>query len=334
MDIAFVPPSSLQGDFFCPFELPSRRVYLQQPEVGLPFHDAIAGCLWGLACGNALGAAVESLSQDEILRRFPKGVRELSQAQDGSSLFGLSAGHYTDDTWMTLCLCESLTARAGLDPDDVAQRWVNWSEEGPYWELGPTVQQALERLKSGIPPHRSGIESQGTGTALRAAPLGLFYEQGAYCRHAAALQARITHRHPYADAGAVALAEAVAWLARRPRQWSSVEFLEMLVTSVREFSVEFAELITRPRPIVDVLHQVDHTVPAAIQLFLHFRDEPEEAIVQAASSGGDTDTLAGLVGALMGAQHGLAAIPKRWRNGLKNADRIEQCIHDLHLVTA
>lgn len=300
----------------------------------MPFHDRLAGCLWGLACGNALGAAVESLDQTTIRLQFPHGVRDLSDAVAGSARHGLRAGSATDDTRLALCLAESLTARAGMDPEDVAARWVKWANEESLVQPGPTVRQALERLQGGIPPHRSGVESLGTGTALRGAPVGLFYEQGPYCRHAAALQARITHRHPFADAGAVAIAEAIAWLSRRPRAWSPSELLMVLVTSVREFSVEFGDLLAQAEEVRDVPHQVVHTVPAAFRLFLSHGHDPEEAIVQAASCGGDTDTVAALVGALIGAAHGLAAIPQRWRDGLHDGERIAACVRDLQLVTA
>jgi ADP-ribosylglycohydrolase len=48
---------------------------------------------------------------------------------------------------------------------------------------------------------------------------------------------------------------------------------------------------------------------------LHAGD-PEEAIVRAVNDTCDNDTIAAIVGAAVGALHGEAALPKRWRGNL------------------
>ncbi len=60
------------------------------------------------------------------------------------------------------------------------------------------------------------------------------------------------------------------------------------------------------------------TVATAHAITLIYANEPELAIGAAAASGGDTDTVACIVGALVGARHGVAALPSRWINGLAN----------------
>ena len=47
----------------------------------------------------------------------------------------------------------------------------------------------------------------------------------------------------------------------------------------------------------------------------HLHD-PEEAIVRAVNDTQDNDTVAAIVGAAVGALHGAAALPARWRMGL------------------
>jgi ADP-ribosylglycohydrolase len=63
------------------------------------------------------------------------------------------------------------------------------------------------------------------------------------------------------------------------------------------------------------------TVPAAFYCFLKF--EPEEALIMAASGGGDIDTIASIAGSLFGASYGASWIPKRWRDCLEQKERIE-----------
>jgi len=45
-------------------------------------------------------------------------------------------------------------------------------------------------------------------------------------------------------------------------------------------------------------------------------DDPEEAIVRAVNDTKDNDTVGAIVGAAMGAAHGVDALPRRWREGL------------------
>ncbi len=76
------------------------------------------------------------------------------------------------------------------------------------------------------------------------------------------------------------------------------------------------------------------TVATAHAITLIYADEPELAIGAAAASGGDTDTVACIVGALMGARHGVAALTTRWIEGL--ADGVAETCTAIagHLVLA
>lgn len=84
--------------------------------------DRYRGTLLGLACGDALGGPVEFMSREEIARRFPTGVREMS----GGGWLNLAPGEVTDDTQMTLALAHSLAENDTLDMADVAARFVAW----------------------------------------------------------------------------------------------------------------------------------------------------------------------------------------------------------------
>ena len=57
---------------------------------------------------------------------------------------------------------------------------------------------------------------------------------------------------------------------------------------------------------------VTETVSAALFLFQELGDEPEAALIAAANAGGDTDTVGAVLGNLVGAWNGYAALPARW----------------------
>jgi ADP-ribosylglycohydrolase len=58
------------------------------------------------------------------------------------------------------------------------------------------------------------------------------------------------------------------------------------------------------------------TVPTVLHILIRHAQDPEEAIVRAVSDTKDNDTIAAVVGATVGALHGEAALPRRWRDGL------------------
>jgi ADP-ribosylglycohydrolase len=84
-----------------------------------------------------------------------------------------------------------------------------------------------------------------------------------------------------------------------------------------------------PYSLVNVESNLNELVPTAVGIFLVFRHDLEEAICAAARSGGDTDTVAALVGALSGAYHGADKIPRRWLDGLTNKPQLEKVAEGL-----
>ena len=70
-------------------------------------YEIVAGCLFGCAVGDALGAPVEMLSLAQIRARFgPDGIHEFAPA------YG-KTGAITDDTQMTLFTAEGLIRARG-----------------------------------------------------------------------------------------------------------------------------------------------------------------------------------------------------------------------------
>lgn len=84
-----------------------------------------------------------------------------------------------------------------------------------------------------------------------------------------------------------------------------------------------------PYSLINVDSHVNEAVPTAVGIFLILRHDFEEAVSAAASCGGDTDTVAAIVGALAGAYHGASAIPERWLKRISHRDQLEQVSTDL-----
>lgn len=65
-----------------------------------------------------------------------------------------------------------------------------------------------------------------------------------------------------------------------------------------------------------------HQLPAAYYLAARFQDDFESAVLHALNGGGQNQSRTMLTGALVGAQVGLAGIPKRFIQGLENAEEL------------
>jgi ADP-ribosylglycohydrolase len=62
-----------------------------------------------------------------------------------------------------------------------------------------------------------------------------------------------------------------------------------------------------------------HQRPAAYYLAARFHDDFESAVLHALNGGGQNQSRCMLAGALVGAQVGLAGIPRRFLDGLENS---------------
>lgn len=289
------------------------------------------GCLLGVAVGDALGAPVEGMTRQQIHDRY--GLVEDYVPER----FG--AGVWTDDTQLTLALARSLSACGGLDPVDFAQRMAAWLPEARG--AGLACATAAGRLALGVPWQEAGVESAGCGSAMRAAPLGLFHRRDeASILADAATSSRCTHTDSRALAMTAALALAVARLLE-PEPPEPRDMLGELARAAEPIDVRAARAIARLGPLLDgpleaglettgVGGFVMETVPAALLIFAHHAEDLEASVIAAVAAGGDTDSIASMVGALSGAAAGHEAIPARWLEGLDGREEIEAVSADLY----
>lgn len=199
----------------------------------------VAGCLFGLALGDALGAPTEFLTVAEILRRWPP---------DGPSEPPGDPFRVTDDTQMALAVGEALAEaarRRDLSPATLEAlfraAFVEWSNS-PDNDRAPgmTCLRACEALEAGRPWLDATVkESKGCGANMRVAAVGLIDAEARGAGEAgraaiAQLQAALTHGHPTALAASDLTAHAVARLSAGAGPRALLEELEGYARSQRE----------------------------------------------------------------------------------------------------
>ena len=283
--------------------------------------ERYAGCLVGLACGDALGGPVEFESREEIAAAYPGGLRDLV----GGGWLDLAPGEVTDDTQMALALARALTPEpVGLDMDRLVAEFLAWYRSAPK-DIGNTVGASLRLLDEGVPWEEAGLRvhraagergAAGNGSVMRCAPVALrFRRDRAGLVRASIDSARVTHADPRSTWAAVAVNQATVHLLGGGAREGVAE---AAVAGVAEPSVVAAVRGAADREAAAVPSggYVLDTVGAAFWALLR-HDGFEESVVAAVALGGDADTTGAVTGALAGAAYGLGAIPQRWRDGLQ-----------------
>lgn len=285
--------------------------------------DRAAGCLLGLACGDALGGAVEFRDRNDLDRSFPDGIREIV----GGGPHRLEPGEYTDDTQMALAIARGCT-RDGIDLDAVAANLVAWYRSGPK-DIGLATDRALELIAQGVPWQDAGERLQrtsvdgvaGNGTVMRCAPLAArFRSDPERLRWSSIETSRMTHADPRATWGAVALNQGIVHLLGGGHRDSLVD---ASIEGIGEDRVVDAIRRAPDMDRADVLSggYVLDTLNAAYWSLLS-TDSAEETIVRAVALGHDSDTTGAVAGALAGSEYGASALPARWLDVLHDVDEI------------
>jgi ADP-ribosylglycohydrolase len=320
----------------------------------------VTGSLFGLAYGDALGKDTEFLSVAQIQRRFgPQGPSDLPEpalvTDDtqmalavGEGLVEIAAGPLTADALAPVWSRRFVEWARSPDNDRAP---------------GRTCLRACAGLADGLPWLRATqATSKGCGANMRVTPIGLVDGISSSTRAAAAqLQAALTHGHPTGLAASELTAYATWWLlggmrpedlvsallarAEEQREVYHYGWLGDLWKRSRDGSAEsftvrgWGENIAALHKVAEALKAGDReadpcdatgegwiaeeALATALLSFLLFPDDPHAALQRAATTSGDSDSIAALTGAFAGAAYGIDAFPAGWRERIEYADRLE-----------
>lgn len=283
--------------------------------------EAFLGLTLGTLAGDSLGLPYEGMNRRRVRRWMGDGPL------NHRLLWGRGMG--SDDTEHAALVASALVASGG--EIRAFQRALGWRLRGWFLALPPATGwatlRACVRLWIGFSEARSGVWSAGNGPVMRAPMIGAWAarqspELLAKLIH---VSTRITHSDPRAEQGALAVAHAARLaitepeLVREPQLLVErcVPFLSdsFLVDSLRRVADlsepldTLAESLGWSSGVTGFVHQ---TVPAVFACWLRHPSDFPSAVRDAVRLGGDTDSVAALVGALAGATLGPRAIPKAW----------------------
>lgn len=248
---------------------------------------------------------------------------------------------FTDDTVMTIAVAEGLMN--GGKSDDFIDAMKKYGRMYPDAGYGGRFSGWI------LSDDRRPYDSFGNGSAMRVSPCAWLMDCGYYARTGqlpkygrveALICTSVTHNHPEGLRGALATADAI-FLCRyyfgghhadneAPIDSDPAECKRRVKEHVEKvYGYDLSKTLDEIRPKYRFNETCQQTVPQAIAAFLESTDF-EDAIRNAISLGGDSDTLAAITGSIAEAAYGipewikekaisyldeqLKAVLRRWEN--------------------
>lgn len=242
---------------------------------------------------------------------------------------------FTDDTVMTCAVAEALMN--GGEKDDFIDAMKKFGRMYPNAGYGGRFGAWLNG------DSREPYNSWGNGSAMRVSPVGFFVEPSwdvtsTACSVStyAKRSAEVTHNHPEGIKGAQAVADSIMFMRYWKQGGSDISARkdELRQFISEKYGYDLSKTLDEIRPTYSFNESCQDTVPQAITAFLESTGF-EDAIRNAISLGGDSDTLAAITGGIAEAAYGvpewikkkawsyldepLKAICRRWRETVKTS---------------
>jgi ADP-ribosylglycohydrolase len=242
---------------------------------------------------------------------------------------GKQAGDFTHYGDQMLVLMESLSAENRFDADRFAEQWrIFFSSYGGYFDQA--TKATLENMESGKGLTESGSDSDDLAGAARLAPLVVVYGDSLDSLvQSARTQTAITHRDERVIQSADFFARSVLAVLGGTAPIAAMEsilkthFSDSPIASMITLGLESRDRDTR-ETIADFgqMCSVEAGLPGAVHLIARYADDYKQAMVENVMAGGDSSARGIMAGMILGAAHGMAAIPETWRSGMTAGPQI------------
>ncbi|WP_019499942.1 ADP-ribosylglycohydrolase family protein [Pseudanabaena sp. PCC 6802] len=200
-------------------------------------------------------------------------------------LFG-SKCFFTDDTVLTVAVADTI-----LNGGQYVKKFKDYYRKYPGAGYGGMFHRWASSDSS------TAYNSWGNGSAMRVSAVGFAFDDLETVLQESKRSAEVTHDHPEGIKGAQATAAAI-FLARTGSEQKDIQsYIEAT------FSYDLSQSLDEIRPSYRFNESCQETVPQAIRAFLESTDF-EDAIRNAVSLGGDTDTLTCITGGIAQAFYG------------------------------
>ncbi|MHA1149952.1 MAG: ADP-ribosylglycohydrolase family protein [Promethearchaeota archaeon] len=324
--------------------------------------DKIQGCYWGFALGDAMGMPVEFNQIDVIREKY--GEQGILEPKPWAI--------WTDDTEMTLAVSRALLKMG--KPDQIAkltdkeigtifgEEFIKWFDNMGH-APGITCKTEVFKLRSRGPENWNEVgknDSKGCGTAMRSAPLGLWFadvlkeeikarkgKNHDLLAKMSQIQSEMTHGHKAATAAALASSYAVSLCINQVPICKLLEPIEQYTGLIHsDFQSNLKKLKEALRfrekgdftTDLEAIHYVgrgwvgDEAFCMALYAAIRAPNNLQKCLQIAVNHSGDSDSVGCISGSILGAYHGMKIIPERWINRLAEKQRMYELIQKVETL--
>lgn len=296
----------------------------------------IWGCLVGAAYGDAVGAPTENRTREQIFDKWGY-VDRLYDAPPDVYARGNMAGQVTDDFSMAYTTINEILNSEGMISDEVADRaLLEWAKDERFLNqfVGPTSRKYIDKLKGVLTDESGGFRpandnSKGSnGGAMKIGPVACFAKgDPEKTLDIARIVCKHTHGNKISLGAACSVAMAVCGALEGK---DLIDVLTMAIKGAEKGELmgeeiagpsivkrlktaiaigmtasDLNEAMDKLRSYFDCSGMAADSVPVSFGLIVAAKGDTVKAIHAAANIGNDTDTMATIVGAILGAYHGI-----------------------------
>jgi ADP-ribosylglycohydrolase len=248
---------------------------------------------------------------------------------------GKKAGDFTHYGDQMLVLLESMHGD-GFDAHRFADMWRTFfSDYGGYFDQA--TKTTLENMEAGKGLTDSASESDDLAGASRLAALvPVYHDNLEQLVSAARAQTRITHNNDQVLLSADFFARSVfsvlggqapqaAMQATLDTHFSDSSIAPLITMGLESRDRETRETIAE----FGQMCSVEAGLPGAVHLICRYAEDFKSAMVENVMAGGDSSARGMMAGMVLGATHGLEAIPAAWQTGMTADQRINTLLDNL-----
>jgi len=290
---------------------------MNQPATAQSLTDAALGALLGACVGDAAGAVLEFVEPAPTTAQV-----QWALTMPGGGVWGVAPGQITDDGELMLCLAQALADSPTFDLERIARTYAAWIASPPF-DIGTTTSRSLGAAQGVQSAYaatmtsaaaRYCMESKANGSLMRAAPLGVWGRRltPAALAECARQDSCLSHPNPSCWQAVACYSIAMAHLMTHlgdhqgafaaAQTWATAhanaEVQGWLADAEHKRAIPYSPQIGFVR--IGFTHAFRH---------LWLGTSFGAALAETLAGGGDTDTNACIVGGLIGAVSGAAAMP-------------------------
>ena len=291
-------------------------------------NDKLLGAVMGAFAADSFALGSHWIYDGRVIADLFGQMEELAAPHGDSYHKNRKKGEFTHYGDQTFWLLEHLAQNRSFDPRAFARMWQDRMKDYDGY-MDKATKQTLETMKGADDLAACGSTSDDMSAAVRMAPLALVYhDKPEEFIGAARAQAAVTHNNPDVLDGAEFMARALMGVLDGGEIKEAIQAAASGTGSsaLTQWVNQGLDNIERRTSFAlkkfGLACAAEMGFPGIVYLAVRYGGDFKEALRENTMAGGDSAARGLGVGMLLGARHGISAIPESWRKEMKRTDEI------------